>query len=214
MVYYNQGSIIFFSVSGGGKSMKRHDIFSWLEIFVIILIWAGLALADRFETFKYYPVSNTLATDGVQYGDSILYGAATADTAGGTRNAKYLPAIGIDPGLAQTGRYNTLMSLYAYVVVSFRGIDTTGIASNFRWWIEAKDTTDANTWTIASDTQNVQSILDTTFKLDTLSGYIDGDIVDYLPAQMRIGMRSDTLNKAVLRLKNTTYIESVFKTLE
>lgn len=183
---------------------------SLFEITLIVLLWAVMVFGDLFESMTYYPVGGTLVTttSTLQYSDSIM--VLTADTI--TNRVKYL-YYKIDPGFGKTFRYYSLVSLNVFAEIQHRSVDTNGTAPNVRWWIDMKDTS-MSSWSRVSDTQNVQATLDTLFTADTLYGYINTSTIKYLPAALRFGLQSDSLNKAILRVSSRTNLIPTYKTME
>ena len=181
--------------------------FSAIEVIIIFALCSFL-FADIFETGRFYLVGKNLTRSGAQYSDSIMIIAADTNNS----RIKYIYHK-IDPGFGQTFRYYSITSLYAQIIIQYRGVDTTGTAPNYRWWLEGRDTSQT-AWSKLSDTTNLQATIDTTFKNDTLKGYIPLTNVVRLPASFRICLQSDSLNKSILREYNDSYLEPRFKTLE
>ena len=180
-----------------------------IEIVIILLIWSGFAIAALIESYKWYPVTGKLYHDGVQYTDSIR--ALQKDT------AAYYYFSRMDPGYGVRGMLFSIMHIQARIAVRYRAVDTTGTPANFRWWLDGRDTTRSVStgWQILSDTQNMQSIIDSmTYRGDTLLGYIKLDSVKYLPALFRVGIKSDSVrDTCMLKISNESYFDVMYKSL-
>ena len=179
-----------------------------VEFLIIILIWGTIVFAALIENFKWYPVTGKLNQDGVQYTDSIR--ALQKDT------AAYYYFSRIDPGYSVRGMLFSLMHIQARIVIRYRAVDTAGTPPNFRWWLDGRDTirSVSTGWKIQSDTENLQSVIGTTYRGDTLLGYLKLDSIKYLPAMFRVGIKSDSVrDSCTVIISNESYFDAMYKSL-
>ncbi len=190
-----------------GKKMKNKTI-QLIMFFLVLWIGAAVVLAALIETFRWYPIQNNITQDGTQYSDSLT--ATKKDT------AAYYYFARIDPGYGVRGMLFSVMSMKIVMPIEYRANDTAGTPANLRWWIDGRDTTRSVTtgWQRLCDTQRVSTTLDTVYKVDSLQGYIKLDSIKYLPALIRLGIRSDSINCAPkVRITNGCYFDGIYKSL-
>lgn len=147
---------------------------------------------------------------------SDVYDYSTYNTAHSSYRGVYTDYTynNVDFGYDAARQTKKVLQIYVFAVIEARASDTTGTLPALRSYIEAKDTTDGNTWSLCSDTV-LHSYAGTSYISScTLSGYIDTSIVNCLPCQFRIRHLSDTADVGLFRLKSSTYIEPTFFTTE